>query len=95
MGKGYDLKIYDKNVHLSNLAGTNKEYIDAHIPHLSELISGELDEVLSHGELIIIANKEDEFTNLSERCPNAFIIDLVRADDAIQTHPGGYDGIAW
>lgn len=95
LGKGYDLKIYDKNVHLSNLAGTNKEYIDAHIPHLSELISGELEDVLSHGEIIIIANREAEFTGLSSRCPDALIIDLVRVEDALQTHPGGYDGIAW
>jgi len=95
LGKGYDLKIYDKNVHLSNLAGTNKEYIDAHIPHLSELISGSLDDVLAHGEIVIVANKEDEFAGLSARCPHVQIVDLVRIDEEVHAHPGGYEGIAW
>ena len=39
LGKGCDISIYDKNINLARLTGTNKEYIDARIPHLAALLS--------------------------------------------------------
>src|SRR5690554_1041945 len=32
IGKGYNLNVYDSNVHLSSLLGKNKDYINSHIP---------------------------------------------------------------
>ena len=37
LGKGYDLRIYDRNVRLASLFGANKDYILNHIPHLARL----------------------------------------------------------
>lgn len=63
IGKGYQVKIYDKNIELSRLIGKNKSYIENKLPHLSTLTTG-LDDVVDDSEIIIIANKEDEFKQL-------------------------------
>lgn len=93
LGKGYQLKIYDKNVKTSSLTGTNKDYIDRHIPHLAELISDDMDKVLNDSELVIITHKLPEFEGIISKFPNKKFIDLVRLID-IKT-VGNYEGICW
>jgi GDP-mannose 6-dehydrogenase len=95
LGRGYQIRIYDKNVHLSNLMGTNREYINAKIPHLAEMISDNLEAVIEDSEFLIVANKEEEFLDLPARYPDKFIIDLVHIAGTGGPHPGGYDGISW
>ena len=56
LGKGYDLKIYDPNVSLAQLTGSNKEYIERVIPHLSRLLVGSLDDLLEC-ELIVVGHR--------------------------------------
>lgn len=94
LGKGYNLRIYDKNVHISNLTGTNKEYIDSKIPHLSDLITNDLDSVISQSDLLVISQKEDGFKELLHRNPAKVIIDLVRLTEEMN-YPGEYHGICW
>ncbi len=95
IGKGYDVSIYDKNVQVSRLTGTNKEYIDAHIPHLSKLMTDDLNKILDNSEVIIINNKEQEYLDtFSDWNGNAKIIDMVRMDEQVRNNPG-YSGINW
>ena len=44
IGRGFDLCIYDKNIQIARLTGKNKEYIEKRIPHLSHLLSDDLEE---------------------------------------------------
>lgn len=93
LGKGYSLRIYDQNVNLSRLTGTNKEFIDQRIPHLSELISDDLAEVVGESDLIVIAHKEPQFECLSSDYPEKTFIDLVKIRPAIKDE--NYEGICW
>lgn len=93
LGKGYSLLIYDKNVNISKLTGTNKQYIDQHIPHLSELISDQLGHVVENSDLIVISHKEPEFDCINTRYPDKTFIDLVKIKDGV-SH-GNYEGICW
>ena len=47
IGKGLDLVIYDRDVSLARLFGSNKEYIEQGIPHIAKLMRASIDEVLS------------------------------------------------
>lgn len=95
LGKGYEIAIYDKNVHISRLTGTNKEYIDTHIPHLSRLMKPTIHELFESSELIIVNNKEQEYTdtlmNIESDHP---VIDMVRLPEAIRKKKN-YKGINW
>ena len=57
IGKGYNVKIYDKNISLTKLTGANKYYIDTHIPHLSRLIIDDFNELINFSEIIVITQK--------------------------------------
>ena len=48
LGKGYDLRIYDKNVNIASLVGANRDFILNRIPHISKLMVDGIDAVLDH-----------------------------------------------
>lgn len=95
LGKGYAIKIYDRNVNLAKLMGANKAYIEKQIPHISQLFVPSLDDILAESECIVIGNKDPEFAQVIERVrPDQIIVDLVRLDRN-RTTSGNYEGICW
>ena len=94
LGKGYDLKLYDKNVNLAALTGANQDYILNHIPHISKLMVTSMQEVLDFAETIVIGNGAAEFKTVPGSLkPHQHIVDLVRIS---QEQSGEqYDGICW
>jgi GDP-mannose 6-dehydrogenase len=95
LGKGYGVKIYDKNIYLSNLTGTNKVYIDHHIPHLSKLMVSNIDELAEDVDVIVINNKEQEYLDILEKVSEAtVIVDMVRLPEAMRSKKN-YLGINW
>ncbi len=96
LGKGYELRIYDRNVSLARLVGANKEYINTQIPHLSSLLCETIDEVLDNSDVIVVGNAAPEFADALKRTrPDQLIIDLVRVKTDRAEIPGHYQGICW
>jgi len=95
IGKGYDLRIYDKNVSLARIHGANRDYILNHIPHISRLMVGSVDEVLQHADTIVIGNAAAEFAEVPRRlADHQTVIDFVRVTDS-RSVSGVYEGICW
>ena len=95
IGKGYDLRIYDRNVSLARIHGANRDYILNHIPHISRLMVSSIDEVLDHARTIVIGNSAAEFRDVPRRLGDGqSIIDLVRVTDSRSVN-GVYEGICW
>lgn len=96
IGKGYNLRIYDKNVHLARLTGANRAYIEGVIPHIAELLSDDLDAVLAHGRLVVIGNPAPEFAAVPEKLrEDQTLFDLARIAGAAETLGARYDGVNW
>lgn len=93
-GKGCDICIYDNNINISLLTGTNKEFINSRIPHLSSLMVEDAQKVIDTCEVIIINTKEEEFLPYLKNARNKIIIDMVRLDERLLEMPG-YKGINW
>ena len=94
LGKGLEIRIYDKNVKISELTGTNKDYIMNKIPHLQHFITDNLHAVCSESEVLVITNKEPAFDAILDKYPGKVIIDLVRAWKEVD-YCGQYEGICW
>jgi GDP-mannose 6-dehydrogenase len=94
LGKGLDLVIYDRDVSLARLFGSNKAYIEEEIPHNAKLMRGSIDEVLESANTIVIGNRSEEFRQIESRLrPGQTVIDLVRLFDRMSGD--GYQGICW
>lgn len=94
IGKGYELRLYDRNVNLAALTGANQDYILNMIPHISKLMMTSMHGVLDFADTIVIGNGAAEFRDVPNMLkPGQNLVDLVRIS---KEHSGGaYDGICW
>ena len=97
IGKGLQLRIYDKLVSLAQLVGSNKEFIEKEIPHISSLLCETAEELVRTSEVIIISQASDEFRKVLDKGLNKkhTVIDLVRIFEDESEVPGEYYGICW
>jgi GDP-mannose 6-dehydrogenase len=96
LGKGYHVKIFDKNVSLARLHGANRAYIENTIPHIAELMCNSVDDVLLNSEVLVIGNQGTELTSaLKQVRKGQIIIDLVRVQNEIDSLREIYQGICW
>jgi len=95
IGKGFDLRIYDKNVNIASLVGANRDFILNRIPHISKLMVHDVDTVLNHAQTVVIGTNDPEFRRVPERLREGqFLIDFVRIIEKVSKN-GNYDGICW
>jgi GDP-mannose 6-dehydrogenase len=94
LGKGCDIKIYDKNINLALITGTNKEYIDSKIPHLASLLTNHIEDLVQNSQIIIVNTKEPEFLDRIKDIDDKIIIDFVRLDSSL-LKKSNYIGINW
>jgi GDP-mannose 6-dehydrogenase len=95
IGKGYELKLYDRHVHLAALTGANRDYILHRIPHISRLLVGQLDEVLAHADVLVLGHAAPEFDDIASRMrPGQKLVDWVRLRGR-RPEDGAYEGIGW
>jgi GDP-mannose 6-dehydrogenase len=96
IGKGHDLRIYDPAIHLPSLTGTNRDYIEEHLPHLKQLLANSAREVVEHADTCIVASRHREVGRALADVADHMIIDLVRLPNAQDlARRSEYHGVAW
>jgi len=95
LGKGYELRIYDKNVRIASLVGANRDFILNRIPHISRLMVDHVDAVLDFAQTIVIGNRDPEFATVPGKLHDGqSIVDFMRISNR-RSENGKYDGICW
>jgi len=96
IGKGLSLLVYDPEVHLSNLLGANRRFIDQRLPHIGSLIRSDISTVIAQSELLVVGlNNASVAAALAEHVrPEQIVLDLARLPDRERVR-GNYRGLCW
>jgi GDP-mannose 6-dehydrogenase len=96
IGKGLSLRVYDPEVHLSNLLGGNRRYIETHLPHIGALMQGDLDAVIADSDVLVIGLNDKRILEGVKRLtgPGQVVLDLVNIPGREELK-GQYVGLTW
>lgn len=97
LGEGCQLRIWDEDVSLGRLAGSNRQYIEEVIPHIGSLLSTDFQAVVASGEVVVIGTQLRN-QHLLSQCLTAeqIVIDLINLDPAARPQAAkSYQGICW
>ncbi len=96
IGKGYELRIYDPEVHLARLLGANKSFIEQHLPHIGQMLAPELDAVVAGSDVLVLSSSSRPVIDALARLarPEQVVIDLVNlpADTGLRA---SVQGLCW
>jgi GDP-mannose 6-dehydrogenase len=96
LGKGYELRIFDRNILIGRLIGANRAYIEEQIPHLARLMCDSIDDVIAESDLIVLGNGSADFSDaLARTREDQIVVDLVRAPVPLASVKATYEGLCW
>jgi GDP-mannose 6-dehydrogenase len=96
IGKGYELSIYDPEVHLARLLGANKSFIERHLPHIGQMLHPELASVVAGSEVIVLGSSSPAVAEAlaAQLQPEQAVFDLVGLA-AGSPLAGRVQGLSW
>ncbi|HTZ74139.1 MAG TPA: nucleotide sugar dehydrogenase [Candidatus Aquilonibacter sp.] len=78
LGEGCNVKIWDPDVALGRLCGSNRQFIEDEIPHIGACLSSDLEGTVRHGEVVALGtNAIDRQTLDAMIQPDQIVIDLL------------------
>ena len=96
LGKGHQVSIYDKEVSLARLHGSNKSYIEHTIPHISCLMKPSIEGAIEGSEVIVVAKRSPEFKEALTNMNGHHVVDLASVITELdEDKESQYEGICW
>ena len=95
LGRGHKVRIYDPQLNLAQLTGSNKRLIDTKMPHLASLLQNDLAAALGHSGLIIAAQKCATISDLAKSITTRHQILDVNGWTELRQLPCTYEGFCW
>ncbi len=97
LGEGCQIQIWDQDVALGRLVGSNRQFIEEVIPHIGTLLCGSLQEVVQAAEVVLVGSNAVKKETLAACLePGQIVFDLVNLERS--RRPDGlaaYEGICW
>jgi len=97
LGEGCQLRIWDQDVSLGRLVGSNRHYIEEVIPHVGSLLVNELRDVVAFAEVVVVGSRAVDREALAAcLSPQQIVIDLVNLEKARRSdRMAEYRGVCW
>ena len=97
LGEGCQIQIWDENVALGQLVGSNRQFIEEVIPHIGTLLRPTLEEVVKAAEVLLVgtgAVRKEMLEPHLRSCQT--VIDLTNLKKGRRPDSkGSYEGICW
>jgi GDP-mannose 6-dehydrogenase len=61
IGKGFTLAIHDPAVNLARLHGSNRAFLEEHLPHISRLLREDLEAAVAEADVVVIGHGDARF----------------------------------
>ncbi|CAF3408553.1 unnamed protein product [Rotaria sp. Silwood2] len=94
LDKKFNINIYDINLDLGKVVGSNKDYLFKELPIISDYIVHSFKELVKKSDVIVIANSKLVPVAQILKIQNKIIIDLIRIDENLRTKEN-YIGLSW
>ncbi|HVH69901.1 MAG TPA: UDP binding domain-containing protein, partial [Candidatus Dormibacteraeota bacterium] len=97
LGEGCELQIWDDNVTLGRLIGSNRQFIQDVIPHIGSLLRDDFEDVVRLSEVIVIGTKAVSLRLLAPLLnEKQHVVDLVHLGKGQRAQgSSSYEGICW
>ncbi|MCC6231779.1 MAG: UDP-glucose/GDP-mannose dehydrogenase family protein [Verrucomicrobiales bacterium] len=95
LGRGHRLRIYDPQLNLAALVGSNKRVIDTRMPHLASLLHTDLRAALGTRGLVVAAQKVVPTDQLAPLLTAEHTLLDVNGWPELRTLGAPYDGFCW
>ena len=96
IGKGLSLQVFDPEVHLSQLLGANRRFIELHVPHIGSLLRSDIEGVIAESDLLVVGLSDPRIFEALQRHvrPDQMVLDLVHIPRR-QNLRGQVVGLCW
>jgi GDP-mannose 6-dehydrogenase len=84
IAEGCDVQIWDQNVSLGRLIGSNRQFIEEYIPHIGLLLRDSVDSVIAHSDVVVLGtnaiSRDEILIQLSE---GSYLVDFTNLQQPI------------
>jgi GDP-mannose 6-dehydrogenase len=95
IAEGCDVRVWDDNVSLGQVIGSNRQFIEEYIPHIGTLLCKEMEDILCHADVVVLGTNalsaQSVFADLE---PEQYLVDvanlalpIVKRAAAMQAEP--------
>jgi GDP-mannose 6-dehydrogenase len=95
IGKGCEVRIFDPNVQLARLVGSNKEFLTRVLPHIEDLMVPNIADAVDWADVIVVSTNEAEYKEgLARARPEHIVLDFANIKLGT-TAPAKPKGFLW
>lgn len=90
---GYSVKVYDQNVRLDKIIGSNRDYIDKNFSVINEIFVKDIKALVKHSKLLVVNSIEKKLISEIKKYDDLIILDLMGIEALKKMN--GYSGLCW